>query len=145
MRPSCRPLRPCTPLRHSALSDTGLQGTLPASWDCVDASRCGLGQLRQLWLVSLAALVRGAARVHGWRTHVGRRRLPPRRRAPLSLLGQPSLATPPHPPPAPPQDGNNLTGPVPPSWASHPALEYVYVQPGNPGLCLPEGVDFPFR
>lgn len=43
------------------------------------------------------------------------------------------------------QDGNNLSGPVPATWASHPGLESVYVAPGNEGLCLPSGVDFPFR
>ena len=32
-------------------------------------------------------------------------------------------------------DGNNLTGTIPPSWTSLPALQRVDVQPGNAGLC----------
>lgn len=44
------------------------------------------------------------------------------------------------------QDGNNLSGPIPPNWASAPAnLEWVFVQPGNPLLCVPAQVNFPFR
>lgn len=43
------------------------------------------------------------------------------------------------------QDGNNLSGPVPPNWATHPSLQSVFVRPGNPLLCQPPGVDFGFR
>ena len=32
-------------------------------------------------------------------------------------------------------NGNNLTGTIPPSWTSLPALQRVDVQPGNAGLC----------
>ncbi|PRW39362.1 serine threonine- kinase [Chlorella sorokiniana] len=34
----------------AALSNTSLQGTLPASWDCQEAARCGLHSLQALWL-----------------------------------------------------------------------------------------------
>ncbi|KAL4419356.1 hypothetical protein ABPG77_001583 [Micractinium sp. CCAP 211/92] len=37
-------------LRSLGLSNVGLQGTLPPSWDCQDTSRCGLVQLETLWV-----------------------------------------------------------------------------------------------
>lgn len=44
-------------------------------------------------------------------------------------------------------DGNELSGTIPASWASLPALEQVYVKPGNPKLCgpLPPGINFKAR
>lgn len=41
-------------------------------------------------------------------------------------------------------DGNELSGPIPASWVALPALEHLYMQPGNPELCtdLPSGADF---
>ncbi len=43
------------------------------------------------------------------------------------------------------QDGNNLSGPLPPSWSTLPSLQTLFVRPGNERLCMPVGVDFPFR
>lgn len=43
------------PARRRALSNVSLQGTLPASWDCMETSRCGLASLQALWLVSSCA------------------------------------------------------------------------------------------
>lgn len=43
------------------------------------------------------------------------------------------------------QDGNDLRGPIPPSWATLSGVQSVFVQPSNLQLCLPPGVEFPFR
>ena len=58
---ACR-LLPAAPTRR-ALSNISLQGTLPASWDCNEASRCGLSNLQALWLVSVLMHLGGAALV----------------------------------------------------------------------------------
>lgn len=50
-----------------------------------------------------------------------------------------------HPSCATLQDGNNFSGPVPPSWSSLSTLQAVFVRPGNELLCKQPSSTFPFR